>query len=104
MEMQSQTTKIYICIIVNVILIFLLYNIPVDNNSLLENLCIFKMIFGKECWNCGMTRAFLSILHTDFDKALYYNHNSIIVFPFTVFIYIYSWYKFILKKDNHYEL
>lgn len=102
--MQLQTTKIFICIIVNVILIFLLYNIPVDNNSLLENLCIFKMIFGKECWNCGMTRAFLSILHTNFDEAIYYNHNSIIVFPFTVFIYIHYWYKFILKKDKQYEL
>lgn len=98
-EMQLQITKkIFIYIIVNVIMIIILYSIPIENNSVLENICIFKHIFGKECWNCGMTRAFLSILHLDFENAMNYNHNAIIVFPFTVLVYGYSWYKYIVKK------
>lgn len=103
-DMQLQINRFSICIVVNVILILLLYCIPINDNSLLENLCVFKLVFGKECWNCGMTRAFLSILHMNFDKAMQYNHNSFIVFPLTILIYIYSWCKFICKKNNHYGL
>ena len=98
MVIKSQTTKIVICIIVNIILFIFLYNIPVKNNHVLENLCVYKLVTGKECYNCGKTRAFLSIIHGDFNKAIYYNSHSFIVFPFATFIYLYSWYKFICKK------
>ena len=98
MVIKSQTTKIVIGIVVNIILFIFLYNIPVENNDVLKNLCIYKLITGKECYNCGMTRAFLSVIQGNFDKAMYYNSNSIIVFPFATFIYLYSWHKFICKK------
>ena len=98
MVIKSQTTKIVICVVVNILLFILLYNIPVENNDVLKNLCIYKLVTGKECFNCGMTRAFLSIIQGNLDKALYYNANSFIVFPFATFIYLYSWYKFICKK------
>lgn len=42
-----------------------------------------------------MTRSFLSILHLDFETAYHYNPKVIIVFPFTIGIYVYSWYKYI---------
>ena len=45
-----------------------------------------------------MTRAFLYILHGKFDIAMSYNKNVIFVFPLTIFMYLYSWYKFIFKK------
>ena len=80
MATESQTNRIIIFCIVNIILLSILYLIPINNNTLLENLCIYKNIFGVECWNCGMTRAFLSILHGDFQMAIQYNKNSIIVF------------------------
>ena len=98
MAIKSQTTKIVICAIVNIILFISLYNIPVENNHVLENLCVYKLVTGKKCYNCGMTRAFLSVIHGDLDKAMYYNSNSFIVFPFATFIYLYSWYKFIFKN------
>lgn len=55
------------------------------------------MITGKECINCGMTRAFLSVIQLDFQKAIQFNKNIIIVFPLTIVIYLYSWIKYIMK-------
>ena len=98
MEIQSRITKIFIFVIVNIIVILLLYNMPIESNS---NICVFKNIVGTECWNCGMTRAFLSIIHLKFDKAMYYNKNVIFVFPLTVLLYLYSWAKFIVKKHSN---
>lgn len=96
---QSKIAKIIIFIIINVILLFVLYNIPVKNNSLLENLCIYKLILKKECFNCGMTRAFLSIVQGEYTNAINYNWRCIVVFPIVVLTYLYSWYKYIIKKD-----
>lgn len=98
--MLSQKNKITLCIIINVILLLVLYNIQVKDNTLLENLCLFKFILKKECWNCGMTRAFLSIIQCNFGDALKYNSKSIVVFPLTIIIYIYNWNKFIYKKNH----
>ena len=49
---------------------------------------VFKLITGKECWNCGITRAFLSIIHLNFGEAFKYNNKVIIVFPLTIILYI----------------
>lgn len=97
---KSKTNKIILFIIINIILLLLLYNIPVNNNEVLENLCLYKHLLKKECWNCGMTRAFLSILHGEYEMAINYNWKCIFVFPIIVLLYLYSWYKFIIKKDN----
>ena len=97
-SLKSQIAKIEIFLLVNVALLIILYSIPIKDNNFLENLCIYKLISKKECFNCGMTRAFLSIIHGNFDMAITYNRNSILVFPFTIIAYLYSWYKFIWKK------
>ena len=47
-----------------------------------------------------MTRAFLSMLRLDFNGALEYNKNVVVVFPLAVVIYLYSWYKYIIKKEE----
>ena len=69
-------------------LFFILFSIPV-NLGVLNNICLFKLITGKECWNCGMTRAFLSIMHLNFGEAFKYNNKVIIAFPLTIILYIY---------------
>ena len=75
------------------------YNIPINSN-ILNNICVIKFITGKACWNCGMTRAFLSILHFDFKSSYQFNHNVIFVFPLAVGIYLYSWYTYIFRKGD----
>lgn len=95
----SLKTKIIIFFILNLVLLILLYSISI-NCVILDNICIIKNITGKQCWNCGMTRAFLSILHLDFYKAYQLNHKVVIVFPLTIGIYLYSWYKYIFQKEG----
>lgn len=95
--MQSlMNKKIILFIVINLLLLIILYNIPVENS--MESICIYKRITGRECFNCGMTRAFLSILHLNFQDAINYNWKVIIVFPYTVIIYAYTWYKYIKKE------
>lgn len=77
-------------------LLILLYNISISS-EILDNICLIKHITRKNCWNCGMTRAFLSILHFNFYSAYEFNHNVLVVFPLTIGIYLYSWYKYIFK-------
>lgn len=100
MEIQYKTKKrllIFLCI--NLMLLILLYSIPIDS-KILSQICLIKNLLGKECWNCGMTRAFLSILHLDFNGAYEFNNKVLIVFPLTIGIYLYSWYKYIFKKGD----
>ena len=92
-------TKITFFLLFNLLLLISLYFIPV-NSEKLNTICIFKRITGNNCWNCGMTRAFLSVLHLDFNIAYQYNSKVIIVFPLTIGIYLYSWYKYIFFKGG----
>ncbi len=93
---MSSKIKFLIFLGFNLILLILLYNISIDS-KILSNICLIKHLTGKNCWNCGMTRAFLSVLHFDFNSAYQFNHNVSIVFPFTIGIYLYSWYKYIFN-------
>lgn len=99
MEMLSRANRIFIFIFINVLLILLLYNIPI-NSEILTKTCVFKNITGRPCFNCGMTRAFLSIIHVKFQQAYEFNHRVIIVFPLAVVVYLYSWIKYITKGDE----
>lgn len=96
MEMKLKT-KICLVIIINLVLLIVLYQIPRDS-KLLTNICLIKNITGKGCWNCGMTRAFLSVLHWDFYSAYQYNAKVIITFPLTVGIYLYSIYQYLFRR------
>ena len=84
-------TKVIYFIIINIVLISVLYYIPIKSDGI--SICIIKRITGNECWNCGMTRAFLSILHFDFKAAYQYNPKVIVVFPLTVGAYLCYWIK-----------
>ena len=94
----SSKTRILLFIIINIMLLILLYSIPLNTENQ-NTICIFKNMTGKDCWNCGMTRAFLCLIHLDFYNAYKFNSKVIIVFPLTVGIYLYSWYKYIFTKE-----
>ena len=87
--------RIFIFLSINILLLILLYNLPLETG---RSLCVFKAITGKECYNCGMTRAFLSIIHLNFEQAYNYNWRVVFVFPCTVLVYLYEWSKFIFGK------
>lgn len=94
---NSKKNRIFICLCINILLLILLYMLPIESK---HSLCIYKNITGKECFNCGMTRAFLSILHLNFKQAVKYNWRVVIVFPYTILVYIIAWVKYVLKKGG----
>ena len=93
MEIQYKVKRF---IILNLILLIILYCVPIKHQDL-ESMCFIKRVTGNECVNCGMTRAFLSILHFQFRSAYQYNTRVVIVFPLIVGYYLFCWYKYIKK-------
>ena len=89
-------SRIFICLSINILLLLFLYNLPINDS--LPSLCLYKKITGKECFNCGMTRAFLSVIHFNFKQAYAYNWKVTFVFPYAVILYVYTWWKYIFKK------
>jgi hypothetical protein len=73
--MKNRTKNILIILIVILFLLFVM-NIPVT--------CIFKSVTGISCPACGMTRAFISIVHFNFIDAFFLNILSIPLFIFMV--------------------
>jgi hypothetical protein len=62
--------------------------VPVGWLNEQHSICIFKNIFGQECYGCGMTRATISAIQFDFDAACEYNKLVVFVLPLLVFIWI----------------
>ena len=50
--------------ILGAILVMYIFKIP----------CPFKWLFKIDCPGCGITRAYISLLHLDFRQAFAYNH------------------------------
>jgi len=65
--------------------------------------CLWKTFFNIECPGCGLTRAFINILHCNFIEA--FNHNPLvfIVVPAGMFYFYIDFTKFKkrLKKSNN---
>lgn len=58
-----------------------------------HSICIFKNLWGIECWGCGMTRAIVSVMHLHFRDAFLYNRLVVIVFPLLLYLWIKEIYK-----------
>ncbi|HIA37160.1 MAG TPA: DUF2752 domain-containing protein [Flavobacteriales bacterium] len=74
--------------------VFLL-SIPISLIALPENffdtgksICISVVLFDKECYGCGMTRAIMHIIHFDFQRALDFNRLGFVVFPLLVMLWL----------------
>lgn len=98
-EIQLQINKIVAFIIVSLVLFLFLYYVPLGDGLIFKDLCLYKRFLGIECWNCGMTRAFSSVVHGNFEAAINYNWKVIIVFPLIIGIYLNFWYKILIKNN-----
>jgi hypothetical protein len=72
-------------------IILLLIPLEWINNQ--HTICIFKNIFGVDCYGCGITRAVLSGIHFNFRAAFEYNKMVIIVLP----LLTYTWIKTVIS-------
>lgn len=60
--------------------------------------CIWKTLFSVECLGCGLTTAFIRLLHFDFHGAYEANKLIFIVLPFGIWYIWKDWIKF--QKNN----
>jgi hypothetical protein len=67
-----------------------------------ESICLSKLLLGRECPACGMTRACMHLIHFDFEEAYAYNMMSFIALPLLAVVWIQWGLKEfrILKKIN----
>ena len=72
---------------------FLLSVVSIEALDGKQTICLFKNIFGHECYGCGITKAVLSVIQFDFVKAFNYNKLIVVVLP----LIIYFWGKEIIK-------
>ncbi|MDR1005867.1 MAG: DUF2752 domain-containing protein [Bacteroidales bacterium] len=79
---------------------FVLWFIPFDWLTTGHTLCLFKNIFGVECWGCGITRAVVCCLHFDFSVAWAYNKFIIVVYPLLLYIWIKTLVKYYRKSKQ----
>jgi len=91
------TFYLIILLIIPIILLIL----PADFFDQGQSICISVLVFKKECYACGMTRAIQHLIHFDFALAYQFNKLSIIVLPLLIFSYIkliIKYYKLFIMK------
>ena len=70
-------------------------------------ICLFRLLFDKECWGCGTTRSIFSLLYFRFEEAYTYNKLIVIIAPLIAFLWIreiYRTYKKLRPRSNHPEM
>lgn len=77
---KSLKITYFIISLLIIITLFLFLIFPNDFLLKITPICEWKMKYGKECFFCGMTRAFISIKNLNFSEALRLNSFSIAFF------------------------
>lgn len=67
---------------------FLLSILSLDELEGKRSICLFKNLFGIECYGCGITKAIIASVQFDFVRAFEYNKLVIIVVPLIVYLWI----------------
>ncbi len=91
---KNQYSKKYIRILIFAVPIFL-YAVPLNWIKEQHSLCIYKNLFGTDCYGCGITKSVLCMLHLQFKEAFFYNKLIVIVFPLLCYQWLRSCIKFI---------
>ena len=62
--------------------------------------CLFTKLTGTECLGCGMTRATMSIIQFDFERAWHFNKLSFVVLPLLVALIALDFKKFYKTEQS----
>jgi len=76
-------TYLTILLIIPIILIILPANFFDEGQSM----CLSILLFEKNCYACGMTRAIQHLIHFNFDLAWSFNKLSFVVLPLLILSY-----------------
>ena len=77
-------TYLTVILIIPIILLILPANFFDDGQSI----CLSILLFDKNCYACGMTRAMQHLIHLDFSTAWEFNKLVFVVIPLLSFTYI----------------
>lgn len=61
---------------------------PVGFLNSIPSVCLFKGVFGKSCFGCGITRAISAMVKFHLKEAMGYNKLVVLVFPLLVVIVV----------------
>ena len=67
---------------------FLLFFLSLDKLESGRSICLFKNLFGIECYGCGITKAVIASIQLDFIRAFNYNKLIVVVMPLMVYLWI----------------
>jgi hypothetical protein len=56
--------------------------------------CLFTLLFGIQCWGCGMTHAVIALIQFQFEEAWNENPLVVIVLPLLTFMIVQDFLKF----------
>jgi len=73
---------------------FLPFMFSLDELEAKQSVCLFKNLFGIECYGCGITKAIIASVQLDFIRAFNYNKLIVVVMP----LILYLWVKEIIKS------
>lgn len=62
--------------------------------------CLFTKMTGTECLGCGMTRATMSMMQFDFERAWHFNKLSFIVMPLLLSLIALDFKKFYKSEQS----
>ena len=78
-------TYLSFLLIIPVTLVFIL---PANYFDEGQSICLSVLLFEKNCFACGMTRAIQHLIHLDFSIAWEFNKLSFVVLPLLILSYI----------------
>ena len=79
------------------VLPFLLFMVSLDRLEGQHSICLFKNLFGIECYGCGITKAVVAAVQLDFIRAFQYNKLIVIVMPLMVYLWVTAMVKCIIN-------
>ena len=68
-----------------------------------HSICLFKNLFGIECYGCGITKAIIASIQLDFIRAFNYNKLIVVVMPLIVYLWGKEIVKYVKNLRNEYN-
>jgi len=83
--MKKKYPKIYLALLLIIPLVLLVLPSTFFDSG--DSVCMSVVLFDRECFACGLTRAIQHLIHLDFLIGYEYNKLSIIVLPVLILSY-----------------
>ena len=93
--MKKKINRIYFIILLIIPIVLLI--LPADYFDKGQSVCVSVLLFDKNCYACGMTRAVQHLIHLDFQQASEFNKLSFLILPLLIVSY-YNTLKKVYKK------